>query len=385
MKRIAAVTVARSDWGLLLPVLRGIRKSRSLDLRLLVGGTHFAVERGDTLGEIVDDGFAPDVRVDTLPASDSPEAVAEAVGSATAAFARALAAEKPDLLLVLGDRYEMHAAALAALPQRIPVAHIHGGELSEGAIDDALRHSLTKLSHLHFASTHEHARRIVQLGEEPWRVRVTGAPGIDTLVETEPSSPAELDRRFGIDLSQPTVLLTFHAATLAADPAGEIEAVLEALRRTPYAVVATYPGADTGGDVIATRLRDAASAGEVVLVPHLGRAAYCALLRQAVAMVGNSSSGIVEAATFALPVINVGDRQRGRTRARNVIDVRADSAAITEALGRAADPQTRTALSGLENPYGDGRAAPRIVSALEDETDAQRLLDKHFHDVDVRA
>ena len=384
MRTIGAVTVGRSDYGIYRPVLQRIRADGSLRLVLFVGGAHLSPELGFTVREIEGDGFTDLERVEHAAEDDAPLAAAQSMGRATIGFAAAFSRRRPDIVLVLGDRFEMHAAASAAVPLRIPLAHIHGGESSEGAFDEALRHSITKLSHLHFAATEAYARRIVRMGEEPWRVHVTGAPALDQLRDFQPLADEELAARFGVDLSRATLLVTFHPPTLEPDGARVCE-LLAAVADSGFAAVATYPNADPGYRDVLEPLRERADADPAFrLVPNLGTRAYFTLLGRCAAMVGNSSSGIVEAPWFALPVVNVGSRQDGRLRAANVIDCPPERDAILAAIRRATSESFRERLRGLENPYGDGRAAERIVEALK-ETPLEGLLVKRFHDGESHA
>lgn len=377
------MTVARSDWGLYLPVLKRIRDDPDLSLRILVAGTHLAPQFGETLDEIERDGFSADERVETVDPEDTPLGVARSAARAVRGFAETYARSQPDLLLTLGDRFEMHAAVVAAVPFRIPVAHVQGGELTQGAIDEQFRHSITKLAHLHFAATDVYGRRIVQMGEEPWRVVVSGAPAVDNLLERPPLSRDELRARFGLRLDRPTLLVTYHPVTLEFDRTEEqVEALLAALDEAGADVVVTYPNVDTRGRSILELLeRWAAGREDVRLVDNLGSQAYLSLMRETAAMVGNSSSGIIEAASFELPVVNVGTRQEGRLRPRNVIDVGYGQDEIAAGILRALSSEFREGLRGLENPYGDGRAAERIVAKLKEVELGPALVVKRFRDL----
>jgi UDP-hydrolysing UDP-N-acetyl-D-glucosamine 2-epimerase len=381
MRQIGVVTTSRADYGLLLPVLKRIRASRELELRLFVSGTHLSGRHGMTVREIEADGFAIAARVPLPLGGNTPEAVAKAMGRATSAFAGVYERLRPDILLILGDRFEMHAAASAAVPFGIPLAHIHGGEITLGAMDDQFRHSLTKLSHLHFAATKEYAGRIIGMGEEPWRVTVSGAPGLDNLRAMRPLSRRQLECRYGIDLSMPSILVTFHPVTLEQDNTEiYIDRLLEALGRLGgCCFVFTAPNADPGASVIRKRiLRFVGSSERAFLVENFGTHGYLSMMSRAAAMAGNSSSGILEAASFRLPVVNIGTRQEGRTRGRNVIDTGYGARQIGAAIGRALSKEFRASLRGLKNPYGDGFAAERIVSLLAG-VDLERLIPKRFH------
>ena len=383
MRTVGVVTVARSDWSLYLPILRLIEKRGDLRLRLFVTGMHLSPRFGRTVEQIESDGFVPAALIPSLVDADSPEAIATSMGRGTAGFADVLASMRPDLLLVLGDRFEMHAAALAALPFTIPVAHICGGDVTEGAIDDALRHSMTKLSHLHFVANEESGRRVRQLGEETWRVHVTGDPAVDHALMTPLPSRTDTRARFGLPAGIPTLLVTYHPVTLEHDQTRtQIGNLLAALGPLDAQILFTYPNADTAGRVIVEAM-DAfvQRRGRAGIVMNAGRVGYLGLLATVDAMVGNSSSGLIEAPSFELPVVNVGIRQRGRVRGANVIDCPGDSAAIRDAIARALAPDFRRGLAGMRNPYGDGRAAERIVALLASIPLDARLLIKPFADL----
>jgi UDP-hydrolysing UDP-N-acetyl-D-glucosamine 2-epimerase len=354
-----------------------------LDLSLFVSGSHLSPEFGRTAVTIEEDGFPVAARIEMLLSSDSPEGIAKSMGLGIVGFAQAFGAGRPDILLVYGDRFEMHAAALAALPFRIPVAHIHGGEVTEGAIDESLRHSITKLSHLHFTATQDYARRVVQMGEEPWRVSVSGAPTLDNLQTMRIPGCAEIGDRIGMDLAAGPLLVTFHPATLEYDLASaQMADLLAVLHASQLPVVFTMPNADTGGRVLRERIGEFVAKHPIArAVESLGTEHYFGLMRLARAMVGNSSSGIIEAPSFGLPVVNIGSRQRGRTRGANVIDVGVSQEEIARGLEHALDPVFREGLRGCPNPYGDGHAAERIVSRLASVHLGSDLITKRFHDL----
>ena len=383
MRIIGVVTVARSDYGIYQSVLRRIQADPDLRLHLIVTGMHLSPEFGSTVKTIEADGFPIGDRVEMLLSSDSPEGIAKSMGLGTMGMAQAYARLRPDILVVLGDRFEMHAAAVAALPFKIPVAHIHGGELTEGAIDDALRHSLTKLSHLHFVSTQEYYDRVVQLGEEPWRVVISGAPGLDNLKDTKLLSRAELAKRLDLPIDQPPLLVTFHPVTLEYEETRrQIRELLAALSRFDFPIVFTQPNADTGGRVISRMFEEFVEGHPFArIVDNLGTEAYFRLMAIGAAMVGNSSSGIIEAPSFKLPVVNIGTRQQGRVRAANVIDVGYEMEEIFEGISRATQTTFRESLSTLVNPYGIGHAAEKIVDRLKTTVLDHTLIRKHFYDM----
>src|SRR6266542_4484045 len=380
-RRIGVVTVGRSDYGHLKPVLAAIRRATDLELVLLVAGMHLAPEFGLTVREIEADRLPIAERIAMLEGRDTPEALAAATGRGVAGFGAAFARQRLDLLVVLGDRFEMLAAAVAALPFVLPVAHIHGGEASEGAMDNQIRHAITKLAHLHFASADVHARRIVQLGEEAWRIHTVGAPGLDRLRAAVPTPPREaLAASLGLDASAKWLLVSFHPVTLEyRDTAAHISELLAALEKADAQIVMTYPNADTAGRVIIERIEEFAGRHpRVRLARSLGEEIYLSLLKHADAMVGNSSSGLIEAPSFGLPVVNIGSRQRGRLRGANVIDVGHGREEILRGVEKALDPGFRAALKGLANPYGDGRAAARIAEVLRTVPLDGRLIQKRF-------
>ncbi len=367
MKRIGVVTVARSDYGILRPLLRALAQEAGFELQVIAAAGHFPAVFGRTLSEIEQDGFPIAARVDMTLASDSEGSAARAMGLGMIGFAAALESLRPDLLVILGDRYEMLAAAAAAAVMQVPIAHIAGGTVSLGAVDDSLRNAITKLASVHFAETESCAARLLRMGEVPWRVRVTGALGLDTLRSLPLMTLDAVNERFGIGLKEPPILVTFHPATREPDRAGSQAAALTAaLERLDRPILATYPNADAGGRAIIAALDDLADRrpDTVAVVPHLGTHAYFSLMALAPAMVGNSSSGIVEAASFGLPVVDIGARQQGRECGPNVIHVPACRDAILAGIAHALSPEFRASLGGLVNPYGMGEAAPRMLDVL---------------------
>lgn len=382
MRTIGVVTTSRADYSIYRPLLEAIRDDPELQLRLLVSGMHLSPECGLTVRDIEADGFEIADRVEVLLSSDTPHAISKAMGLGLIGFAQVFSRWRPDLLVILGDRFEMHSVALAALPFRIPVVHLSGGELTEGAIDDVLRHSLTKLSHLHFVANEEYAHRVIQLGEEPWRVVVSGEPSLDSLRNLRLLTQPELQEHYGVQLDRPFLLVTYHPVTLEFEQAGwQIGELLAALRESGIPVVFTLPNADTANRVVREKIREfLASDGSSRLVDNFGTQAYFSMMTLAAAMVGNSSSGIVEAASFGLPVVNIGTRQQGRLRPGNVIDVGYDRAEISAGILRATNPQFRSALAGLVNPYGTGNAVPIIIQHLKSAPLGDALVRKKFHD-----
>ncbi|MBI5247338.1 MAG: UDP-N-acetylglucosamine 2-epimerase (hydrolyzing) [Elusimicrobia bacterium] len=379
-RAIAVVTTSRADYGLLARLMRAIEKERGLTLQVVATGGHLSKAFGMTADAIKADGFKISARVPMTPASDSHAAVARALGEGALGFARELARLKPDLLVVLGDRWELLAACSAAVALRIPIAHLHGGEASEGTLDEQVRHAVTKLAHLHFTAAEPYRRRVVAMGEDPRRVFNAGAPGLETLREFKPLTERELTRLVGMPLTAPLALVTVHPETVGARSDKTLDAVLSGLDRANVRAVLTYAGSDAGGRAINARLGRWAAArpGRAKAVASLGSRGYLSLLARADAVVGNSSSGIIEAPSLKTPTINVGSRQDGRLRAPSVIDCAANASAVAAAIRRALSPAFRARCRG-KNPYGAGPVSAKIVAVLK-RTPLKGLLIKRFYE-----
>jgi UDP-hydrolysing UDP-N-acetyl-D-glucosamine 2-epimerase len=364
-RTIAVVTTSRADYGHLYWPLRELQAHPDVELSLIAMGAHLSPEFGQTVGEIEHDGFTVHERVECLLSSDTDVGMAKAIGVATLGLADVLGRLRPDLLLLIADRFELLAPASVAVALRIPIAHIEGGEVSEGAIDDATRNALTKLAHVHFTPTEAARRRVVAMGEEDWRVHRTGAPSLDHLRRRTLAPREEIAARLGLDLSKPTVMVAVHPVTLARDTLAEADAVFEALGRLPQAIVFCFPNADAGSRTLVTRAEAfCAQNARARLFVNLNPIDYWSLLQHVDMLLGNSSSGIMETPALRLPTVNVGRRQQGRERARNIVDAEAEAGAIVEAASRALQPSFRAGLHGMENPYGDGHAAERIAGVL---------------------
>jgi UDP-N-acetylglucosamine 2-epimerase (non-hydrolysing)/GDP/UDP-N,N'-diacetylbacillosamine 2-epimerase (hydrolysing) len=378
MKRIIAVlTTSRADYSHLYWPLRDLSENENVDLRIIALGSHLSPEFGHTVREIEKDGFQIASRIECLLSSDSDVGMAKTIGVATLSLADLLGKMRPDLLLLIADRYEMLAPAAVALALRIPVAHIEGGEVSEGAIDDAVRNALTKLSHLHFTSTLAARQRVIALGEEEWRVHRAGAPSLDHLRRQPLLSREEIEERLQLDLQTPTILVAYHPVTIARDTLQEVEAVFTALGNLREQILFCYPNADAGSRELIERTKSfIARRGHGRVFTNLGTVTYLSLLRQVDVLVGNSSSGIMESASFALPTVNVGLRQQGRERPRNVLDADADANSILHAIDRARTREFRESLAGMANPYGEGCASETIVRVLTTVPLSQTLLVK---------
>jgi len=383
MRRLLIITAGRSDYGIYRPILDRIEAEPELDYALLVTGQHLSSSGGQTVREIERDGRPIAARIRLPETSSSQAAVADAMAVALAETGKLVAHGNFDIVVALGDRFEMFSAMAACVPFNIPLAHIHGGEVSFGAIDDTLRHAMTKMAHLHFAANEDYARRIRQMGEEEWRIKVSGAPALDTIMKADLPDRATLSRQFRLPLDEAPLLITFHPVTRQFGEAErQTRALLSALRAVDLPIVLTAPNADAEGDVIRALFAEFLQQRpkRAWFVESFGSMNYLAMLREARAVVGNSSSGLIETPGFRLPTVNIGDRQMGRTRGANVIDCTDDADAIEIAIRKAVDPAFRASLADMVNPYGDGKAAERIVTTLRDVTIDKRLVAKIFVD-----
>jgi UDP-hydrolysing UDP-N-acetyl-D-glucosamine 2-epimerase len=374
-RKIAVVTTSRADYSHLYWPLKGLAERADVDLKLIAIGAHLAAEFGSTVREIEKDGFAIAARIECLLSSDSDVGMAKTIGVAALGLAEHLGAMRPDILLLIADRYEMLAPAAVALALRIPIAHIEGGETSEGAIDDAVRNALTKMAHVHFTSTFAARDRVIAMGEEEWRVHRAGAPSLDHLRRSKLLTRVELAEKLECNLERAPLLVAYHPVTLASDTLLETDALFAALRQVNEQIFFCYPNADAGSRELIERTRSfLTERGNGRVFVNLDAVTYWSLLRQVRMLVGNSSSGIMETASFELPTVNVGIRQQGRERALNVLDAPADAAAILREIRTASSEAFRDRLRGMTNPYGDGRASERIVDVLTSVPLGQQLL-----------
>jgi len=374
-RTVAVVTTSRADYSHLRWVLHDLEAHPKIDLRLIVVGAQLTGEFGQAVREIEHDGLRVDETVECLLSSDSDVGMAKTIGVATLGLAEVLSRMRPDLLLLIADRYELLAPASVALSLRIPIAHIEGGEVSEGAIDDAVRNALTKLSHLHFVPTSLARDRVLAMGEEPWRVHRTGAPSLDHLGRSEIPGREELQQLLGVSIENPAVLVSYHPVTIAKNTLREADVLFDALGRLPHQILFCFPNSDAGSRSLIARAREFCdSRAASRLFVNLNPRHYWGLLREVSVMVGNSSSGIMETASVRLPTVNIGLRQQGRERAGNVIDAPAETDAVEQAVKQALDPSLRERLRSLVNPYGDGDASGRIVEVLADAPLGESLL-----------
>ncbi len=384
IRRICVFTATRAEYGLLAPLMRLLRGRPGVRLQVVASGTHLSEAHGMTVREIDRDGFSVDARCDILVPGDSAVSAAASMGLCTTRVAEALERLRPHLFVVLGDRYETLAAAQAAMLLGIPVAHLCGGEVTEGAFDESIRHALTKLSHLHFVAAEPYRRRVLQLGEDPERVFDVGSPGLDNLLLPDLPTRAELEASLGFSLGEQSLLVTYHPATLGGlAPLDALNRLLAAIDRFPEArTIFTAPNADPGGDAVHARLRAHVGerTGRAVLVSSLGQRRYVAALREVSAVVGNSSSGIIEAPAAGTPTVNVGDRQKGRLRASCIIDVPEETEAIVRGIERALSPEMKALARAGGHPYGGPGAAAKMAEILLS-VPLNGLTSKTFHDL----
>lgn len=384
MKKIAVFTGTRAEYGLLYWLIKDIQSDEELALQLLVSGTHLSPDFGNTYSQIEQDGFIIDEKIEILLSSDTAVGVAKSMGLGVLGFTDALNRLQPDALVILGDRFEALAAAQTAMILRIPVVHLHGGEITEGAYDDAIRHAITKLSYLHCTSTDESRKRVIQLGETPSRVKNVGAIGLDHLARSHFMTVDELSKSLSFSLKKPFLLVTYHPVTLAdEEPVSSFQSLLDSLEQFPdYQVILTYPNADDGGRSIIPLLESYAqnNPNRVLAIPSLGQTRYLSAVKHCAAVIGNSSSGIIEVPSFDVATINIGMRQKGRLSAKSVIDCKADKKAIVDAIDVGLNKTYKMSGEVIFNPYGQGDASGQIVTLLRE---LQVTPCKSFYDLTV--
>jgi UDP-N-acetylglucosamine 2-epimerase (non-hydrolysing)/GDP/UDP-N,N'-diacetylbacillosamine 2-epimerase (hydrolysing) len=381
------VTTSRADFGLLRGLIQVIQSDSALRLQLIASGMHLTPQFGHTWRDIEAEGFKIDRKISLRLTGDSSRANLKSISLGLNGFTEAFAELKPEIVVLLGDRFELFSPAIAALMLQIPIAHIHGGELSEGAIDESVRHSITKMASLHFAATEIYRRRIIQMGESPHRVFNFGAPGLDQLYRSTLLTRPQLEQELGFSLQAPVALVTYHPVTRDAGSARtQIRCLVGALKASGIRAVFTMANADAQGALINARLQTvcAQNPERFKWFPHLGHHRYLSCLTHFAVMVGNSSSGLTEAPSFCLPVVNIGDRQRGRVRAANIVDVPCTQDAILRGIKRAVSSRFRSSLHGMDNPYDrfhDGSASERIKDVLKKVCIPGDLLKKSFYDL----
>lgn len=383
MRRVCVVTATRAEYGLLWSLLDELRRDPDVELQLVVTGTHLSERYGRSVEQIERDGFPIAARVPLPLDDDSVQGVTRALAAATSALGEAYAALQPDLLVLLGDRYEVLAAAQAAMVARVPIAHVHGGEATEGLMDEAIRHAVTKMSHLHFVAAEDFRRRVIQLGEAPSRVWTVGATGLDNIARLALLDRGALEAELGFRFDAPSFLVTYHPVTLSRDDQGaSMQRLLEAIDAIGGRALLTGVNADTGGHAIRRVAEDyAARAPERFhLVETLGVLRYLSAMAQVDAVLGNSSSGLIEAPAMGKPVLDIGDRQRGRPRAPAVVHCEDDAASIAAGLQTVLSPRQREIARRRETSYGLPGAAKKIAGVIRAHP-LEGLLLKRFHDL----
>jgi GDP/UDP-N,N'-diacetylbacillosamine 2-epimerase (hydrolysing) len=367
-RKICVITGTRAEYGLLRWIMQGFKEDNDVHLQIIVTGMHLSPEFGLTYREIESDDFAIDRKIEMLMSSDTAVGIAKSIGLGVIGFADALNELQPDLIVVLGDRYEIFAAVAAALVARIPVAHLHGGERTEGAFDEAMRHSITKMSHFHFVATEEYRQRVIQLGEQPESVFMVGGLGVDNLCHLHLLNREELEKSLGVKLMQRNLLITFHPVTLEAQSAAkQMEELLRALSfKTDTRLIFTMPNADTGSREMIALLEEFVKQNpNATAYNSLGQIRYLSCIAHVDGVIGNSSSGLTEVPSFRKGTINIGDRQRGRLMAESVINCSPVHASIKEAIEKLYSPEFQSRLNLVRNPYGEGGASQKIIAALK--------------------
>ena len=382
-RKICVVTGSRADYGLLRWVMQGIKDDPELTLQIIATGMHLSATFGLTYNEIEADGFEIDYKVGVLSQDDSSRGIAESISNVLVGCARAFNDLEPDIIIVLGDRFEIFAAATAALVARIPVAHLHGGEITSGAFDEALRHSITKMSHLHFVAGEEYRNRVIQLGEDPKKVFLVGGLGIDNIKKLALLNKTQLEIALGIKFSDKSLMVTFHPVTLDAEsPEHQMKELLAALSHLhDTTLIFTMPNADTGGHALIKMIEEFVNQNEnAKAFTSLGQLKYLSCISYVDGVVGNSSSGITEVPTFKKGTINVGDRQLGRIQAASVINCEPIEKDIERAIKTLYSFEFKSNLAATENPYGEGGASAKVVKALK-EASLAGIIKKTFHDL----
>jgi UDP-hydrolysing UDP-N-acetyl-D-glucosamine 2-epimerase len=386
LRKICFVTGSRADYGLLYPLIKMVAADPDLELQIVATGAHLEEGFGSTVTQIEDDGFKIDADIPLAIAGDTPVDIAAAMARALSGAAECFDRLLPDIAVLLGDRYEIMAVAQAALVARIPVAHIHGGEITEGAIDDSMRHAITKITSLHFTATEPYRRRVIQMGEHPDRVFNVGAIGLDNLDLLDLSDRSVLSAAIGFPVDGEFFLVTYHPETLGdIEPADALEEMLAALDEfADHRLIVTGVNADPGHSAISARLDEFARTNpdRVLLKQSLGQLNYLSAMSHCAAVIGNSSSGIIEAPAFSVPTVNIGDRQKGRLRATSIVDCGPARADISAAVEKSLTPEFRDTLKGMVSPYGTGGASERILPVLKS-ADLVQLGKKAFHDLET--
>lgn len=388
MKKICIVTGTRAEYGLLKPLIEKVNKDIELELQLVVTGMHLSREFGLTYHEIEEDGFPIRAKIEMLLGSDTPVGITKSMGVALIGFADYFEVNKPDIVVILGDRYEMLMTASAAMIARIPIAHIHGGELTQGAVDESIRHSITKMSHLHFTATEEYRNRVIQLGEQPQTVYNVGALGIENIKTVDLLSKRELEEDIDFQFSKQTIMVTYHPVTLEKMTSEEqFKNILDVIdRHKEISVIFTKANSDTDGRIINEMIDNYVNDNQdrCRVYTSLGQKRYLSALQFCAAVVGNSSSGLIEVPSFKIPTINIGDRQKGRICAESVINCGNDSKDIESALRIALSPELRCKIQNTHNPYEGTHTSDKIMEVISQSLEKGINLKKKFFDMEMK-
>jgi len=377
-RKIAVVTTSRAEYGILKKLLTLIKNDSELELQLIVTGSHLMKEMGMTVNEIKSDGFAVAAEVDMKMEGDQPVNVANAMGNIVQGVAASIEKLQPDVVAVIADRFETCAAALAIVPFHVPIIHIAGGYITEGAIDDKLRHATTKMSHIHYAVDEHGRNNIINLGEEEWRIIQTGSMVVDLLESSATVQKETLEKQFNVNFSKGVMLFVYHPVTMEyQDTERQIKNAIAAIKTYPMDIIALLPNQDTSRLIITKELTAAAEQNNnIKLIKHMPRNVYASVMKHCTLMVGNSSSGILEAPTFQKAVVNIGNRQKGRIQAQNVINSSYETEEITEAINQVLSEKFKVQLKTVKNPFGDGKASERIYNHLKTMNIDEKLLQK---------
>ena len=386
MKKVCVITGTRADYGLLYWTLKALNQETSIKLQICVTGMHLSPEFGLTYKQIEKDGFTIDYKVETLLSSDTGSGIAKSIGLGVSGMADAFSVLDPDIIILLGDRFEILAAAIAAMSLRIPIAHCHGGEATEGLIDESIRHSLTKMAHLHFTSTEKFKKRVIQLGEQPSSVFCFGAFAIENINRMKLLSRENLERKFNFSFSSKNYMVTFHPETLEKDSSelqfNQVLLALTEIINEKTLIIFTMPNADNDGRIIIDMINQFVKIHpqNTTVITSMGQINYLSTLHYINAVIGNSSSGIIEAPSFKIPTINIGDRQRGRIMAKSVINCSVDKNEIIYAINKANSKEFKNKIRNIQNPYGTENVSEKIVKILK-KVDTKKLLKKRFYNL----
>lgn len=384
-RKICVVTGTRAEYGLMYWLIKFLEEDKDVELQLIVTGMHLSPEFGLTYKEIEKAGFKINKKIEMLLSSDTAIGISKSMGLAQISFAEAYGELQPDVVVLLGDRYEIFSAASAAMISNVPIAHLHGGEATEGVVDESIRHSITKMSHLHFTATEEYKRRVIQLGEDPKRVFNVGTPGLDNVSKLKLLDRKEFEESIDFGLHKKNIIITFHPVTLENNTSSsqfeELLAAISEFKDTGF--IFTKPNSDTHGRIIIELIDDFVSKHSKIACAFnsLGQVRYLSALKHVDVVLGNSSSGLTEAPSFKVPTIDIGDRQRGRIKAESVIGCKPERASIVDALQTAFSDEFQEKLNSVKNPYGEGGASARIIKILK-EIDYSDILKKKFYDID---